>query len=296
MRNLTSSFAAMAMAGITMTVGAQAAPVPRAVQPKIMVIPFTKDGEDIRKVLESDFNRRVAITTVKQGFDDRKFSTVDFLAVVREMPNDAVVHLTSQSDVRSAIVEQSRCDIYVVVEIDATKTGNLQNVSMILTAYLAGNGTSLSNKVAHAGPYDLSVPLDRIVQRATEDKLEPFLATMQQKFDDFVVGGVPIRVQVTVAEGSATKLSSLVGPKKEDLSLLLDSWFEKAAVGGVYHVAGSTDLLMNVDELRIPLFDPTTHNTYNANRLALDLGRYLSSLGVQTNRTVRGGVVNVEIR
>ena len=35
------------------------------VQPTIIVIPFTKEGEDMRTVFESDVSRRVAATAVK---------------------------------------------------------------------------------------------------------------------------------------------------------------------------------------------------------------------------------------
>ena len=46
------------------------------VQPKVMVIPFTKEGQDIRTILEADINKRVALTKVKEKFDLRGFTTV----------------------------------------------------------------------------------------------------------------------------------------------------------------------------------------------------------------------------
>ena len=49
-------------------------------QPKIMVIPYTTEGENIRTVLESDPNKRVILTKIKEGFDNRGVSTVDFVA------------------------------------------------------------------------------------------------------------------------------------------------------------------------------------------------------------------------
>ena len=41
------------------------------VQPKIMVIPYTKEGEDLRTILEADVSRRIAITKIKEAFDSR---------------------------------------------------------------------------------------------------------------------------------------------------------------------------------------------------------------------------------
>lgn len=54
------------------------APSVQTVQPKIMVIPYTKEGEDIRTILESDVNKRIVLTKIKEAFDSRGFTTVDF--------------------------------------------------------------------------------------------------------------------------------------------------------------------------------------------------------------------------
>src|ERR1700743_3112873 len=53
------------------------------VQPKIMVIPYTKEGEDIRTILDQDVNRRIAITKVKEGFDSKGFTCVDMTAKLK---------------------------------------------------------------------------------------------------------------------------------------------------------------------------------------------------------------------
>ena len=45
------------------------------VQPKIMVIPYTKEGEDIRTILEDDVNKRIILTKIKEAFDSRSFTT-----------------------------------------------------------------------------------------------------------------------------------------------------------------------------------------------------------------------------
>jgi hypothetical protein len=267
----------------------------RTVQPKIMVIPYTKEGEDIRTVLEADYNRRIAITKVKESFDNRKFSTIDFLSIVRTMGNDQAIQITAQSDVRSRVIEQSRCDIYVVVEVNPSSAG--YGVSMILTGYLAANGTSLSNKIASAGPYNKDVPFERIVEKATEEKMEPFLNTMQEKFDDFVENGVPIRIEFSVREGADKNLDSPVGPNRDAMSVALEEFLEKSAFKNVYHVSGTTSLRMTADEVRIPMFDPNTNNNYNPNKFALEILRFLRTLDVRANRSVgSGGTIFVEIQ
>lgn len=266
----------------------------RQVQPKIMVIPFTREGEDIRTVLESDLNRRIAVTKVKEAFDNRNFTTIDFLAVVRALPNDQVVQLTAQSDVRSRVIEQSRCDIYVIMEVNPSAGGN--GVNLILTGHLAANAMSLSNKVTNVGPFT-GVPFERIVGRAAEEGMEGFLNTMQNKFDDFVENGVPIRVEFSVREGSELRLDSEVGANKDELSIALEEWLETNAYKNVVHISGITDLRMTVDEVRIPMFDARTNNNYSPSRFSTEILRFLRTLDVKASRSVgSGGTIFIEIQ
>ena len=49
-------------------------PEVKTIQPRIMVIPYTKEGEDIRTVLEDDINKRIALSRIKEAFDRRGFT------------------------------------------------------------------------------------------------------------------------------------------------------------------------------------------------------------------------------
>lgn len=264
------------------------------VQPKIMVIPFTKQGEDIRTILEADFNKRIAITKVKEGFDNRGFSTVDFRQVLSSLANDQAIQAASQSDIKSQVIEQSRADIYVEVEMVATKEGGNDRVSLIMTAYLAANSTSLANKTSNTLPFH-GVPIEMIVERAVTDKLEPFLATMQDKFNGFVEGGVPIRIEFSVAQG-AKPLSRTVGTNGDELGDAIEEWLQKNAYKNNYHVSGRTPLHMTADEVRIPMIDPVTRNNYNVSQFSLALVRFLRGLNVKASRTMTNGVIYVEIQ
>ena len=41
------------------------------VQPKIMVVPYVKDGEDIRQIIENDANIRLVLSKIREAFDNR---------------------------------------------------------------------------------------------------------------------------------------------------------------------------------------------------------------------------------
>ena len=59
----------------------------QTVQPKIMVIPYVSEGEDLRYILESDVDKRIALTKIKEVFDSRGFTTVDFVAKLKSEIN-----------------------------------------------------------------------------------------------------------------------------------------------------------------------------------------------------------------
>ena len=70
----------------------------QTVQPKIMVIPYVKEGEDLRTILEDDVNKRIAITKIKEAFDNRGFTTVDFAARLEAANANAAFSMENKSD------------------------------------------------------------------------------------------------------------------------------------------------------------------------------------------------------
>ena len=87
------------------------------VQPKMMVIPYTKEGEDIRTVLEADENKRIVLTKIKEAFDERGVTTIDFIAKLKAMESGNVFNLDNKQDAKSLIIDMSGADIYVEAEI-----------------------------------------------------------------------------------------------------------------------------------------------------------------------------------
>ena len=67
---------------------AEAQDSPGQMQPTIMVIPFVSEGQDLRTILESDLNLRVAVAEVKAGFDAKGLKTIDFRARLKQMQKD----------------------------------------------------------------------------------------------------------------------------------------------------------------------------------------------------------------
>lgn len=121
------------------------------VQPTIMVVPFTKEGEDIRTVLESDVNKRAALTSIREEFDNRGFTTIDFLGKFRAMSTSSAFNEGNQSDFVSEVIQNSGADVYITAEINLLRRGDgAKSVGIILNAYDVSTGQTLGNKQANS--------------------------------------------------------------------------------------------------------------------------------------------------
>lgn len=181
-----------------------------SVQPKIMVIPYIKEGEDLRTVLENDENKRIAIAKIKEGFDNRGFTTVDFVAKLKAAKDNNVFTSDNQTDIKSQIIQMSGADVYVQAEVIVEKGQSGNSVKLILTAYEASTGNSLSNKVGESGKF-YTEDFNKLASKAVESCVEDFLNVMQTKFTDIVNNGKSVIIDISFSADSKYKMSSEIG-------------------------------------------------------------------------------------
>ena len=265
------------------------------VQPKIMVIPYIKQGEDLRETLENDINKRIVLTNIKEAFDGRGFTTIDPMAKLKAISQNQVFMEDSQKDLKTLLIENSGADIYVEAEINLQLTSSGNSVDIILTGYEISTGNSLANKVGRSGKF-YTEDIGRLGSKAVEQCAEDFLQTMQMKFTDIVENGRSIIINVSVDEGSAILLSSEVGNQGLALSDELELWMEEHAFQNNYHIQGTTDKLMIFDDVRIPLKDPNTGRNYNINRFSLELFKFAKTLDINVQRSINGNTLYFTIK
>lgn len=265
------------------------------VQPKIMVIPYIKQGEDLRETLENDVNKRIVLTNIKEAFDGRGFTTIDPIVKLKAVSQNQVFMEDSQKDLKTLLIENSGADIYVEAEINLQLTSSGNSVDIILTGYEISTGNSLANKVGRSGKF-YTEDIGRLGSKAVEQCAEDFLQTMQMKFTDIVENGRSIIINVSVDEGSAILLSSEVGNQGLALSDELELWMEEHAFQNNYHIQGTTDKLMIFDDVRIPLKDPNTGKNYNINRFSLELFKFAKTLDINVQRSINGNTLYFTIK
>lgn len=267
----------------------------QTVQPKIMVIPYVKQGEDLRTILENDVNKRIAITKIKEAFDSRGFTTVDFVAKLKAANSNATFANDTKTDLKTMIVQSSGADIYVEAEVDVLLSSNGNSVKMITTAYECSTGNSLANKVGESGKF-YTDDIGKLASKAIEGIAEDFLNVMQTKFTDMVENGKSVIINFAFDENSDYQMSTEVGNQGLLLSDEIELWMESHAYKNNYHIQGTTDNQMIFDDVRIPLKDPANGNNYNANKFALEIFKFMKSLGLTISRDIKGNTIFITIK
>ena len=264
------------------------------VQPKIMVIPYTKQGEDISQVIENDVNKRIVLAKIREAFDSRGFTTIDFAAKLKSLSRTEGLSQGSQADLKSMIVQQSGADIYVEAEMDILLSSSGNSVKTILTAYDISTGGSLSNKVGESGKF-YTDDIGKLGSKAVEKVADEFLDIIQVKFTDIVNNGRSIVVDFGFEDTSTITMSTEIGNEGLALSDQLELWMSEHAYKNNYHIQGTTDKKMIFDDVRIPIKDDNGNN-YNINKFGLEFLKFARSLGLQISRNTANNTLVITFK
>ena len=268
------------------------------VQPKIMVIPYTKEGEDIRTVLEADENKRIVLTKIKEAFDERGVTTIDFIAKLKAMESGNVFNLDNKQDAKSLIIDMSGADIYVEAEIICQQgyvSGKEEGrVKVVVTAYETATGASLANKVGESGTFYTS-DIGKLGMKAISSCADDFLRVMQTKFSDIAENGRSLMLQIGCEENSQYTMESEVGNQGFQLQDEIELWVEAHSCNGNYHLQGVSPMKMVFDDIKLPLTDETGKN-YSTSKFGMEILRFFRSLNIQVSRSNRGNTLYITIK
>lgn len=268
------------------------------VQPKIMVIPYTKEGEDIRTILEADENKRIVLTKIKEAFDERGVTTIDFVGKLKAMESGNVFNLENKQDAKSLIIDMSGADIYVEAEIVCLQgytSGQVESrVKIVLTAYESATGASLANKVGESGTF-YTQDIGKLGMKAITSCADDFLRVMQSKFSDIAENGRSLMLQIGFDENSQYTMESEVGTQGLLLQDEIELWVEAHSHNGNYHLQGVSPMKMVFDDIKLPLTDETGKN-YSTSKFGIEMLKFFRSLNLQISRSNRGSTLYITIK
>ena len=261
---------------------------------KIMVVPYNKSDEDIRTVLDENPYIRSAVSKVKESFDQRGWSTVDFVANLRAAESNAAFTMDRQSNFKSGLITGSGADIYVQVDTHVSTDDSGTSINVVLTAFETHTGASFSNKTGSSGKFK-TTDYEKLIDRAFDQISEEFLNNLMVKTDEIREIGRAIILHFNLDEGAEIDFDAELD-NGEFLNEAIEDWVGLNAYKGRANLAGIVENKMVFDEVRIPLFDQETGRPYNPNRFANEVIRFLRSKNITATRNVKGQNLFVTIK
>ncbi len=260
--------------------------VEKQIQPKIIVIPRVKDGEDMKAYYDGDMNVQIALAKINEIFVNNNANIVQFAAYFNQQKLNAQLSGASgnQEDFKSMVLRMSGSDIYVEAKLDIVKHpgyNNANSVTVILEGYQNGTGNLLGSKTGHSR-VNTTADVGILVGQAMDTVTTGFLNLMQKRFDDIRANGQSVYVELALGSNAKQDFDYEIPSKNKFLAEVIEDWVREHAVNGVANSQGVLDRKMIFSDVRIPLKNPANKTiNYTGQNYKYDLIRFLKSLGVQ---------------
>jgi hypothetical protein len=262
-------------------------------QPRVMVVPRVKEGEDIRNLLDQNEALRSGVTKMKEWFDTKEFPTIDFVAALKAALADQTFTSDQQTDMKTMIIQMANPDIYVELDVSEISCSGAHIARVNMNAYYTATGYSIGSVVAES-PCNVA-ELGRLVNIAIDKSAEKFLASMQVNFNDIRENGVPIKVDIGFAASSDKSMSDEVKDGKE-LSEIIEDWIANAAYKNQYDDPSVVDKKMIFPSVRLPLVNQETKKKYTSTLFANEITKYLKSIGFTAKKDNKTGGIFITIQ
>ena len=262
------------------------------VQPKIIVMPYVTEGNDIRQTIETDPNIRIVLSKIREAFDKRGFTTIDFETKLKAQSANNALSENAQTNRSSMIIQNSGADIYVETEYIYTPSSTGNSVKVLMKACDVSTGSALASKDAFSGQF-YTEDIARLAGAAVEKVADDFLNVIQTKFDDIVENGRSIILDIKIDEASIHTLHDSIN--ESELADLIEDWVADHAYKNYYHIQGSTELEIIFDDIRIPLKDGNGRN-YNINQFDREIRQLFKKIELQVAHTTKNNTLVITIK
>lgn len=223
--------------------------------PSITVVPYKHDEDTYKQILQNDFDRRIAVSRVQNGFNQLGVTTVDFEARLESILRSQDFNVGTERNMESRLLQYTGADVYVIVDLKKDINTQLgSRVSLIMKAYETASGNILATRQDWTNRF-LTSDLDKLCVYAVDDQLKGFLADIAVNFARAVKDGTSVVLRISRGKGSTTTLSSPVGNSGTALSSSIRHWVRTHSQNGRYHLQGVVDNEMVFDDVKIPAKD-----------------------------------------
>ena len=247
-----------------------------AAKPTIIVVPYKKEGESDKAILENDFDKRIAVSEVKKEFENLGIKTIDLQgrldATNRGMQYDDNIGTAESNDKQMLL--SSGADVYVIVDLKKDVTAEGSRVALIMEARETASGTMWASENGWTKRYPTSAT-DQLCAFAVKDNLPPFLAQIEKNYAN------PINAVLRVAVDGTSAITLFDEcDNGERIIDTIQDWLDRNAHQGDYHLQGEMAESAIFDYVIIPRQDKNGYKM-TTSKFARELRKHLISLGVQ---------------
>lgn len=234
----------------------------KQLQPKIIVLPFVSNGEDIRSKIETNSNVRIAISLVKKAFDQRGYTTYDFLTALKSA-EESSMRDNSNSTILSKneiINKYSKAEIEIqidCVELPSNKDG--KQVQIILSANVVGEASAFASEPITSKR--LNVDISDLITQAINSKIDAFMSTIQTKFTEIVNDGISYYLELQISNAESFRFNDELPGEGDQFSYIIYDWMRKNAHNNYANMDDESETELTFT-IKIPLRDSKTGLNY----------------------------------
>lgn len=291
----------------------------QAKKPTIMVMPsdewcsangytttFTSQGKtsqvtDYETAVRNNIDLGAVLAKIGEIMADRSFPVKDLAQTIKSAAGDELDAEMLTSSAGSAMAEtpyerltsKAKADIVVTVTWKVNTTGPKKSV----TYYLKGLDAYTNKQIAGAegtGAPSFSAEVPLLLEEATLDKMDGFLAQLMDHFNDMAQNGREVSINVrTWDNGSGINFETEYDG--EELTDIIDNWMHDNTVNHRYNLSDASENVLRFEQVRIPLYD-ARDRAMDTRKFAGELRKFLQKqpYGI-TSKAIAKGLGRVDI-
>ncbi len=223
--------------------------------PTIMVVPYkSNDRSSYADILKNDFDLRIAVSTVKEGFVKLGVKTVAAEGKQSGTLRASEWESKNADSNDKQLLMNSGADVYVIVDLQKDiSAASGSRVSLIMTARETATGVDLASRKSWTNRFR-TTDVDKLCAYAAQDVLDGFLKDISKEFARKVQQGNTVVLRVSLADNAINTMNSRINGSTT-LSAHIRNWVRKNAQGGRYHIQGAVDDSLIFDSIQIPAKD-----------------------------------------
>lgn len=265
------------------------------VQPSVMVVPLLKGDLSYSEEIRTKDELRIAISEVKNAFDQRGYTTKDFSTLLKSIERDEAAKDDNKTGLKEKLYQMAGTDIMVEVDLILYKSSSGNRMTIILAGNVTDNGDALAT-VNCDSQLRATNDFTSLSQIAIKNCLEPFLTTLNEKFGQIVENGQTLKLEIDISPNSNFTMESIVPSKNDELKYVIQDWLEESSYKN-YVSYTSTENQIMVDAYKYPIRDPQSGRNNKAAQVERKIKEFFRSINVPVKaENPRSGIILITIQ